>query len=94
MSDTTIRVHITNQHGELLNSCEYDLVKLERAIAKSRRQGASQTLMARDMACIGDAVAEMVTDEVLAALARRRKAKQASARAESRAAKAKKGRAA
>lgn len=75
-SETAIRVHVTNQDGELLNSIEFDLVKIEKVIEKaSSKRGAIDVLIARDLAFIGDDAGEMVGDEVRAALKRRALAK-------------------
>ena len=70
--DSKIRVHVTNQDGELLNSAEYDLVALEKELRKAlAKKGASEVLIARDLLGLGDDAGEMVGDEIRAALRRR-----------------------
>lgn len=66
-SPKKICVSVTDENGVLLNSCEYNLTKIERFINK--RSG--HPLLSRDIALIGDDAGDIVHQEIIAALRRR-----------------------
>lgn len=68
---TKIKVTITDQEGAVLNSCEYDLQKVEEHLNKLASEG-RQALAASDLEGAGVWAGKMVGYEVRAALLRRR----------------------
>jgi hypothetical protein len=71
MSPKKILVTVTDETGAVLNSQEYDLVKIERTL--KRASGTRRVFAAQGLAFAGDAAGDMVGDEIRAALKRRGK---------------------
>lgn len=77
-SKALVRVLITDECGALLNSLEYDIEAIERALrdtgalsVATKNATVSQTFAARELAFIGDKAGDVVGEEIRALLRKR-----------------------